>query len=139
MNEPRFLTVEQVNRLHAMSIERFGGIHGVRDVHLLEGAVIHPQNVYYYGHGDLFDVAAAYCFHISQTHAYLDGNKRTAVAAALVFLEGNGSSTDFDSWPLYDAIIAVAEKRMEKPELADLLRRLATQGSDRLPAVTRPI
>ena len=63
-------------------------------------------------------------FHIAQAQAYLDGNKRTAVAAALVFLECNGISTDFDSLPLYEAIIAVAEKRMEKPELADMFRHL---------------
>ncbi len=125
MNEPRFLTVEQVGRLHQKAIERFGGLHGVRDPLLLEAAVIHPQNVHYYGQGDLFDMAAAYCYHIAQAQAYIDGNKRTAVAAALIFLQCNGVSTDFDSMPLYEAIIAIAEHRMEKPELAALLCNLA--------------
>lgn len=126
MNEPRFLTVEQVGSLHQMAIERFGGLHGVRDSFLLEAAVIHPRNVHHYGQGDLFDVAAAYCYHIAQAQAYIDGNKRTAVAAALVFLQCNGVSTDFDSMLLHEVMMAIAERRMDKPELAALLRTLAT-------------
>ena len=126
MKEPRFLTVEQIGRLHQKTIERFGGLHGVRDPFLLEAAVIHPRTVHHYGDGDLFDVAAAYCDHIAQAQAYIDGNKRTAVAAALIFLQCNGVYTDFDSMRLYEAVIAIAERRMNKPELATLLRDLAT-------------
>ena len=130
MNEPRFLTVEQVGRLHQRTIERFGGLHGVRDTFVLEAAVIHPRNVHHYGEGDLFDVAAAYCYHIAQAQAYIDGNKRTAVAAALIFLECNGVSTNFDSMRLYEAMISIAERRMDKPELAALLRNLAIGRSE---------
>jgi len=126
VNEPRFLNLEQVGKLHQKAIERFGGSHGVRDAALLESAVQQPRNVYHYGHGDLFDIAAAYCYHIAQAQAYIDGNKRTAVAAALVFLQCNGISTDFDSMPLHGALTAIAEHRMGKPELAALLRRLAS-------------
>jgi len=90
MSEPLFLTVEQVERLHKKLIDRFGGTHGLRDPLLYEGAVIHARNVHYYGQGDLFDVAAAYAFHIAQARAFLDGNKRTGMAAALAFLEING-------------------------------------------------
>jgi len=86
---------------------------------------MHPRNVYFYAQGDLFDVAAAYCFHIAQAQAFIDGNKRTAVAAALTFMDSNGVSTDFDSMPLYEAMIAIAEKQMDKGELAALLRKLA--------------
>jgi len=109
-----------------MSIECFGGLPGVRDPLLLEAAVIHPRNVYHYRQGDLFDLAAAYCYHIAQAQAYIDGNKRTAVAAALIFLQCNGVSTDFDSTELYPAMIAIAERHMDKPELATLLRSLGT-------------
>jgi death-on-curing protein len=124
VSAPAFLSVGQVERLNRKSIERFGGIHGVRDRGLLESAVLQPQNVHYYGGGGLFEVAAAYCYHIAEAQAFLDGNKRTAVAAALTFLEVNGVSTDFDSMPLYDAMIAIAEKRMSRQALADLLRTL---------------
>ena len=97
---------------------------------MLEGAVFHPRNVYYYGQGDLFDVAAAYSFHISEAQAFLDGNKRTAIAAALVFLEGNGVTIPSESQSLYDAMIGVSEKRFSKRDLAALLRQLATRAHD---------
>jgi len=123
MSEPRFLTVEQVERLHERIIDLFGGTHGLRDPLLFEGAVIHPRNVYYYTQGDLFDVAAAYAYHIAQAQAFLDGNKRTAIAAALSFLEGNGVSLPAITEELYGTMIAIAEKRTDKVQLAALLRR----------------
>ena len=124
MNAPRFLNLEQVDRLHHKAVKRFGGSHGLRDAALLESAVQQPRNLFYYGDGDLFDIAATYCYHIAQAQAYIDGNKRTAVAAALVFLQCNGVCTDFNSMPLHEAMIAIAERRMDKPELAALLRCL---------------
>ena len=124
MNEPVFLTFSQVQTLHRLSIEHFGGADGIRDMALFEGAIAQPQQVYFYTHADLFDVAAAYAFHIAQAQACFDGNKRTAVAAALVFLDLNGVSVDFNSEPLYEAMLAIAEKRMDKSELSDLLRKL---------------
>jgi len=59
MSEPAFLRLEKVKELHEEGIADFGGTLGVRDEGGLESAVMHPQNVYYYGRGDLFDVAAA--------------------------------------------------------------------------------
>ena len=96
----------------------------MRDRGLFESAIIQPRHTYYYAHGDLFDIAAAYAYHIAQAQACFDGNKRTGVAAAFLFLELNAVSTDFDAMPLYEAMIAVAEKRMDKPQLAQLLREL---------------
>ncbi|HEY0257174.1 MAG TPA: type II toxin-antitoxin system death-on-curing family toxin [Candidatus Methylacidiphilales bacterium] len=124
MREPVFLSVALVVRLHQKSILRFGGAAGVRDQGLLESAIAQPQHTYYYGNGDLYDIAAAYAYHIAQAQACFDGNKRTGVASALLFLELNGVSTDFDSMPLYEAMIAVAERRMDKTRLAGLLREL---------------
>ena len=71
------------------------------------------------------DIAAAYVYHIAEAQACFEGNKRTGVAAAFLFLELNGVSTDFDSFPLYDAMIAIAEKRLDKSRLAQLLRDLS--------------
>lgn len=124
MKGPGFLSVEEIEDIHRDAIGQFGGTLGVRDRGGLESAVFTPQNVYFYGGGDLFDIAAAYAFHIAEAQAFLDGNKRTAVGAALVFIEGNGVSTDADSMPIYDAMIAVAGKRMGKAEVAALLRKL---------------
>lgn len=79
------------------------------------------QNAFYYGHGDIYDVAAAYAFHIAQAQAFLDGNKRTAISTALVFLAGNGKAilptTDF-MLQLYNGMIAIADRRLDKTGLA---------------------
>ena len=122
MSDPVFLSLDDVEVLHRRSINRYGGTMGVRDRGGLEAAVHHPKNVYYYGQGDTFDIAAAYAFHIAEAQAFLDGNKRTAVAAALVFLELNGVHALYDSLRLYDAMIAIAERRLDKTGLAALFR-----------------
>ena len=122
MEEPNFLSLEQVLEIHREAIATFGGTPGIRDKGALESAVLHPQNAYGYAGGDLFDIAAAYAYHIAEAQAFLDGNKRAAVGAALTFLEGNRVPTDCDSAPIYDAMIAIAEKRISKTELATLLQ-----------------
>lgn len=127
MNEPGFLTVEQVRTLHRMALERHGGQDGLRDPAAFESAVMHPRNVWFYGQGDLFDVAAAYAFHLAEAQAFLDGNKRTGMSAALVFLEGNGCPVPQATDALYEAMIAVAERRLDRAGLAVLLRELCGQ------------
>ena len=124
MKPPVFLTREQIERLHEMGLTRHGGASGLGDVGLFESAILQPENDFYYGHVDIFGVSAAYAYHIAQAQSFLDGNKRTAVASALVFLELNGVDTNFDSHQLYLAMIAIAEKRMDKAGLAQLLRKL---------------
>jgi death-on-curing protein len=124
MTEPIFLTLEQVEDLHRRALELHGGQDGIRDPWALESAVIHPRNVFYYAQGDLFDVAAAYAFHLAESQAYLDGNKRTGMAVALVFLRTNGVTVPSATSELYSAMIAIAARRMGKPELAALLRAL---------------
>lgn len=124
MSDPAFLTVEQVIRLHRISLDRYGGQDGLRDRATFESAVMHPQNVWFYNQGNLFDVAAAYAFHLAESQGFIDGNKRTGIAAALVFLEGNEVSVPEATDELYQAMIAIAERRLDKPGLARLLRRL---------------
>ncbi len=82
------------------------------------------MNVFFYGQGDLFDLAAAYAFHLAQNQPFIDGNKRTAITTALAFLELNGVSTSaIPNNELYDAMIAIAEKRLDKTGLAEIFRR----------------
>lgn len=127
--DPFFLTRAQVDEAHRVSLQRYGGLAGVRDEGGVESSLNAPLNDYFYAGVDLFGVAAAYAFHIAQAQAFLDGNKRTAVESALVFLEGNGVPTDgVDSFPLHEALIAVAERRMNKAELADRFRDLFGGG-----------
>ena len=94
MSKSAFLSFEQVEEIHRNTIAQFGGTLGVRDKGALESAIFHPQNAYFYGGGDLSDIAAAYAFHTVEAQAFLDGEKRGAVGAALTFLEGNGVSSE---------------------------------------------
>ena len=124
MNEPIFPSRESVIELHRDSLERYGGIDGLRDPGLLDSALMQPEATYYYGQGDLFAIAAAYAFHIAQNQPFLDGNKRTAVGSSLLFLKANSVDTaSYDGLKLYDAMIAIAEKRLDKAGLAAVFRR----------------
>jgi death-on-curing protein len=120
---PRFVTRAHVDVIHRRSLEAEGGQDGLRNEVGLESALAQAQNVHYYGRGDLFDLAAAYAYHIAESQAFLDGNKRTAIATALLFLEQNGINTSpVTNDALYDAMIAIAEKRLDKTGLAAVFR-----------------
>lgn len=123
MREPEFLSPAIIEQLHADSLALFGGSQGIRDRGLVESALASARNTYLYGRGDVFDIAASYAFHIAEAQAYLDGNKRTAVAAALTFLRGNEVKLLFNEQLIYEAMIAIAEKRMTKPDLAAIFRK----------------
>lgn len=120
--EPRFLDWDTLLDIHADSLAEFGGSEGIRDRGTVESALNAAQFAYHYGQRDLFELAACYAFHIAEAQAFLDGNKRTAIVAALTFLQANGLPDKRDDGTLYDAMIAIAEKRMSKAGLADALR-----------------
>ncbi len=123
-----FLTVEDVLEIHESQLERFGGGAGIRDLGLLESAVAQPQASFggEYVHGDIFEMAAAYLFHIVNNHAFVDGNKRTGLLAALVFLDTNGVALTEDSEFLYDLTLGIAEGRIPKSDVGYRLRHLAS-------------
>jgi death-on-curing protein len=126
VNEPVFPTLDEVLKLHTRSLSEHGGSEGVRDRGLVESALASAKNTFYYAHGDLFDVAASYAFHLAQSQAFLDGNKRTGVAAAMVFLALNGAYAQPAKWELYLAMTEIAEKKLTKTDLAAIFRRAAT-------------
>ncbi len=125
--EPAFLDVEEVLLLHEQQVARYGGATGIRDRGSLESAAATPQASFggTYVHEDLFAMAAAYAFHIAQNQPFVDGNKRAGLAAALVFLDLNGVFVTDPEGHLHDAMIAIAERRSSKADLAVLLRELA--------------
>ncbi len=125
VDEPRFLSLAEVLYLHDESLARFGGSAGIREPGLVESALGSAQNVFWYGHGNLFDVAAAYAFHLAESQSFIDGNKRTAASAAIAFLRVNGVKFPKDDGSVYAAMIKIANKRLDKPGLAAVLRRLA--------------
>lgn len=120
---PVFLDVELVLETHDYVLGLDGGMAGIGDRGLIESAVASAQNAWLYGRGDNFDIAAAYAFHLAESQAFNDGNKRTAITCALTFLELNGcyhhrpDPKEFEA-----AMIAIAKKELDKRGLAQLMR-----------------
>lgn len=127
MNEPVFLLLDEVMRIHARSLAEHGGSDGTREPGLVDSALASAKNTFYIGNGDPFDIAASYAFHIAESQAFVDGNKRTGVTSAMVFLARNGVYAQPPKWELYLAMIAVAEKKKNKADLATILRKCAQQ------------
>jgi len=124
---PEFLTLEDVLEFHRVQLEHWGGQDGVRDRAALLSAIAQPQTTFdgEYLHEDLFTMAAAYAFHIAESQAFFDGNKRTGVDAALTFLALNGYAVEDPEMALYEAMIEIANRTMSKGQFASLLRNLA--------------
>lgn len=122
-----FLELAQVHKIHQRGLARHGGADGVRDHGLIESALASAENTVYYGNGDVWDVAAAYAFHLAEAQAFLDGNKRVGLASAMVFLAMNvpmRATTPADEDACYDAMIAISSHALDKAGLAALFRRL---------------
>ena len=102
--------------IHARAIEEFGGLHGVRDAGALEAALTAAENRAYYEQATLTICAATYAYHLTQAHAFLDGNKRVAAAVAEIFLALNGAelrTTDDQIVALFLAIAAAQVSRQD--------------------------
>ena len=126
VREPVFLTLAEALKFHFKQIEQFGGTEGVRDMALLQSALAQPEAAFggHWLHEDLFAMAAAYAYHICKNHPFLDGNKRTALDAALIFLELNGISVVAPQQKLIEIMLSVAEGKMDKKKLAQIFRDL---------------
>jgi death-on-curing protein len=120
-----FLDVADVIALHALQIERFGGSAGVRDQGLLDSAVAAPAATFdgEYLHATLFEMGAAYLFHLCKNHPFVDGNKRVALHAALVFLELNGVRVEASNEALVELVLGVAGEGVSKSAVAVFLER----------------
>jgi len=122
---PLFLGLDEALAIHRDMIERYGGRPGVRDMGLLESALAMPaagsQGVYF--QADLFEMAAAYLFHIVKNHAFVDGNKRVGATAALVFLELNGIGIRASNEALVKTVLEVIAGTLQKSGVAEFLRR----------------
>jgi death on curing protein len=114
--EPLFLTLDEVQEIHEQQIELYGGSHGVRDLGALESAVATPQATFggEYLHPTIASMAAAYLFHITQNHPFLDGNKRTGANAAIAFLLLNDFEPAFDEDALVNLVLGVAQGQISK-------------------------
>lgn len=127
-NDCFHLNVEIVKEIHSEAIARFGGSDGIRDLALLESAVAAPQASFggrspFY---DIVEVAAAYLFYMCRNHPFVDGNKRAALGACIVFLRLNGVHTKPDGPEWEELTMSVANGSIERDETTHFLRKLIT-------------
>lgn len=117
-----FIDLEVVLALHDRQIADHGGLAGIRDAGLLEAALARPQHREAYGIEDIHEIAAAYAYGIARNHPFLDGNKRTALHVALLFLALNGGSLPAPSPEMVERMVALAEGSLSEAAFADWLR-----------------
>jgi death-on-curing protein len=121
--EPRWLTEATLLAIHAQQIERFGGAHGVLDQHVVLSTLARPQQRWHYDESaDLADYAAAYLVGFARSQGFNDGNKRTGLACALVFLALNGAALHVNGAELYAMTMKVATNQAGDPDVAAYLR-----------------
>jgi death-on-curing protein len=127
-----FLTVREVEALHDEQLTLHGGLGGVRDRGSLESAVATPQATFgsEFLHSDVFEMAAAYAYHIAENQPFIDGNKRTGLNVALVFLGLNGWDIDDPDERLYDAMVGISSGTVNKKALARTFESLASPYVD---------
>ena len=116
-----FLEMDDILALHADQLDLYGGEHGVRDMGLLESAGAQARAAFggRFLHADIFDMAAAYLFHIVRNHPFHDGNKRVGAMAAYVFLDANGTDLTARPRELERTVQAVAAGEFTKRELIE--------------------
>lgn len=134
--DPEFLSEQDILLIHTELIAEFGGAQGVRDPGLLASALAQPSATSggTFLHRGLHEMAAAYLYHIARNHAFIDGNKRTALIACLTFLDLNGVHADRREPALFDLTVAVADGRIGKDAIAERLRSyFPLPGEERTP------
>jgi death-on-curing protein len=120
------LNEEIVREIHRDVLAAFGGLDGVRDAGLLESAVAAPQASFggESPFADVIEVAAAYLFYLCRNHPFIDGNKRTALTAAIVFLRLNGFEPAKDSEAWEALVLEVAASKLDREGATRRLRKL---------------
>jgi len=108
--------------MQSILIEEHGGLHGIRDSSLIESALARPINRFHYEESDLADLAAAYAYGLVKNHGYVDGNKRIALGALLLFLRRNGFKVQMEEPEAVLLTLELAAGGLMEHELASLLR-----------------
>jgi len=123
--DPIFLSLAEVLTIHQDQVNRYGGASGIRDIDLLKSALGMPQATYggRFLHPNIYEMAAAYLFHLVKNHPFNDGNKRTGAVAALVFLTLNGFDFDALDDDFAKMVLAVAGGEWDKADVTAFIRR----------------
>ena len=108
---------------HDEQLAEHGGASGIRDIGLFESALARPQNLAAYGEPDTAALAASYAYGLAKNHAFVDGNKRTALVALEYFLALNGFELTADDGQCVLVILSIASGAFTEEELADWIRQ----------------
>ncbi len=128
MIEPEWIEEQVALTFHREQIAEHGGTEGVRDMGLLQSALARPQNAFHYNRVvSLTKLAAAYAFGIAKNHAFLDGNKRTALVVSIAFLQLNGYTLSSTQEENYFTYLSLAEGKLTEDELAAWLESKAVK------------
>jgi death on curing protein len=128
---PQFLSLEQIIAIHKNQLELYGGESGLRDIGLLQSALAMPGSGFgdQYFHADLYEMAAAYLYHIVKNHPFVDGNKRVGFVASFIFLRLNGILVTASERAYETVTLDVAQGKMEKSEIAAFFRKHSGKSS----------
>lgn len=132
MNDPIFLSLDEILEIHEGQINQYGGHPGILNLELLESAVEVPTANFggEYLYADVFEMAAAYLFHIIKNHPFVDGNKRTAALTAYVFLKLNGINLTANENDYENIVLAIAESKVDKAAITLFFRDNAVPLSE---------
>ena len=124
MNEIQFLTFADIVEIHEYQIENFGGASGLRDIELLKSAIGMPESTFggVFLHPTIYEMAAAYLYHLVENHPFVDGNKRVGAMATLIFLDINSIDFDAPDELFTGMVLNVARGKMLKAEIALFLK-----------------
>lgn len=118
MQEPRWISKRAVLVLHEEQLAEHGGSAGLRDENLLDSALAKPQNVFAYEDApDIFRLAASYAFGIARNHAFVDGNKRTALVVSTTFLNLNGWDFEAPKTEVYATFYGLAAGEVSEEQM----------------------
>jgi death-on-curing protein len=118
-----FLRKQEILRIHALVIETFGGLSALRDEGALESALAAVENRAHYESADLATCAATYAYHLTQAHAFADGNKRIAAAVAEIFLVINGAHLDATNAQIVALFLGIASGQLSRDEAVELFKQ----------------
>lgn len=120
--EPLWITYEQAIAIHSRQLRRFGGAPGLRDEGMLQSALDRPINKWRYEQAPIDELAAAYAFGLAKNHAFVDGNKRIAFMALMVFLHKNGVTFSPDPAEATTIILSLAAGEVSEQSLVRWIR-----------------
>lgn len=118
MKSPIWLNIHHVLTFHAKQIQEHGGLHGTVDEALLESALARPQQLFNYSEPSIYELATSYAYGITKNHPFVDGNKRTAIVTAGIFLEINGFSIDVPEPEIVQYMQALSEGIMNAEDFS---------------------